>query len=1024
MINLDKKIQQLKSNRKEIYREAEKILNSGGVLYFRKISDTESEFTVWNNKEKKINILSLNELDNDFNILNSEKRYSAFELASIIHYLRNDMDSKAQLIPVREENNKKEERNPCFLPPTAELRIELKNDSLHASSVWEENKISITIIYKNKSYVGSSSKLRNLRFDENKSGSFEFVDFSYQDRQIIRFLTQYAEPDSSNFALKGDVMSEFLHCLDENKPIFSNNIPLIIHKQNVEFVGLYKDSNNSIYPSIIIENRVLPLDKPCFISGRSGFWVGCLGEYWWIPGIIDLVWLRNFILSGEMKIDDYSKVKNFPLPVLKYSGEYITNPRCIPIYYVNISSDKQVILSLKFKYSDKEFSLSNHRLILYGDFFMKRNKEVEDSVLKELMLTGFKEEKDHPGHFSLSDIEQKGLFFKYTLNKWIDEDKHIFLSPEASKIYNNICKLKFNCTNPKLEDDKYIFRYSLYSENGNHITWKELLKEIKSNRRFIEFKNHYIAEIPYALSRLVLAFKNIISVTKKNSDKLEIPKAALFYLLDIGKDSIVSIPKEWLNKEKAALEQENISLTENCRFKGILRDYQKDSVKWMYRMITNGFNPVLADEMGLGKTIQTLALINLLKQNKKIKGPCLVICPTSLTSNWESEANKFVPNLKTIVIEGSKRVDAIYEIYNFDLIITSYSLIKKDIEFYEKQKFSLLILDEAQYIKNPSTINAQTCKTIRSDFKLVLTGTPLENTTDDLWSIFDFLNPGMLGNRESFRSLYSKIENDYEKQKELAKRIAPFIIRRHKENVENLPSKTEHLLYCDLLPRQEEIYKEVLKDGINKFNMFSSGKLTRFDVLSSLTRLRQICCHPLLLPDLIGKNIAESAKMNLLKELVYDTIDTGQKTLIFSQFTSLLSIIKEWFDHEKILYEYLDGATIDRQNRVNNFNQNSDIKIFLLSLKAGGTGLNITSASNVIIYDPWWNPTAELQATDRTHRIGQDRPVNTFKLVVRNTIEEKILELQNRKKGLFNGIIEKSAGFKKITDKDIEFLFS
>jgi len=428
--------------------------------------------------------------------------------------------------------------------------------------------------------------------------------------------------------------------------------------------------------------------------------------------------------------------------------------------------------------------------------------------------------------------------------------------------------------------------------------------------------------------------------------------------------------------------------------------------------------------MGLGKTVQTLALIQHCKEQISSFKSALVICPTSLVSNWEAEAKKFTPELSVITITGTDRKSLLEEIANNNLIITSYAVIKKDINYYEALEFDLVVLDEAQHIKNSNTINARVCKQIKARHRMVLTGTPLENTPEDIWGIFDFLSHGTLGNKENFRLNYTKIENNQDKQNELAERISPFILRRHKNKVEQLPEKTEQILFCEMTPEQQKIYNEILYKGKLECDSYLKGKSTRFNVLTSLLKLRQICCHP----KLISKNSDEltkaSTKTDLLQELIFQILDSGHKTLIFSQFTSLLAIIKKWCIEQKISFEYLDGQSKNRQAIVNNFNSNKDISLFLLSLKAGGTGLNLTSADTVIIYDPWWNPCVESQATDRTHRIGQKNPVTTIKLVVKNSIEEKILELQKRKQGLFNGIIENSPSFRKLSDKDLLYLLN
>ena len=1041
---------------KDLYKNAEKLYNSGAVLFCEKIAEDNFEFTICD----KNKILQVVRIDDISSVLNDswQKVFSLYELASIIHYYSNSTVNRYKEKPKTSLKKELKLDDKEHLSPTAALKVVLKNSAMHATSSWENCIVSIKILYKNKSYIGSSNKLRQLRFDETKSNSIKLQDFSFQDRQIIRFLTQYPEPDGTDFSLKADLMSEFLHCFNENKPIYilqevnnhftspqSNSAskhknitynssgqtsehPIIVHTVNGQIIGLFKRDENKLYPGLIVEGNILPLISCDFIAGKCGFWVGYMGEYWWSPIAADILWIRKFLLSGKMLIDNHAKLKNMPFPVIEFPKKDVQYIPSEPIYYVNYSDKEEIILSVKFKYFDEELSLSNQRLAVNSNGFWKRDKLSEDITVREIKMVGFKSEQGHIGHFSLHDLEQKGLFFDVILKEWMKNKKHLFFSPESAELFYNLKLIKFACFNPKLKNGSWIFNYSLTNGSGGKITWNKLVRSIKHNRSYIELErrgNIQIGKISKELAEFVLSFQGIINTVKNKLDCLTVSNAALLYLLEIGENVIEDIPKEWKRKV-ITLDARESTVTDNgsiC-FNGTLRDYQIKAVNWMHDMIKKGFNALLADEMGLGKTIQALALVNILKMDKKNHLPCMVVCPTSLVQNWKNEANYFTPDLKTEVIYGSDRDELISRINNFDLVITSYALIKRDIEYYKKMLFSLLILDEAQHIKNPTTINAKVCKSLNAKSKLVLTGTPLENSSEDVWSIFDFLNSGMLGNHENFKRMYSGIENDMEKQKELSERIAPFIMRRHKKDVEQLPEKTEKTVYCELLPSQQKLYNSILREGRNRFDMFASGKNTRFDVLSSLTRLRQLCCHPELLPDLMRKGESESAKFELLKELLLETLDSGQKTLVFSQFTTLLKIIRRWLDEQNISYEYLDGSTINRQERVDNFNKDKSIKLFLLSLKAGGTGLNLTSATNVIIYDPWWNPTAELQAADRIHRIGQKMPVTTYKLVAKDSIEEKILELQKRKQGLFNGVIEKSSGIRKFSDKDLAFLFS
>jgi len=452
----------------------------------------------------------------------------------------------------------------------------------------------------------------------------------------------------------------------------------------------------------------------------------------------------------------------------------------------------------------------------------------------------------------------------------------------------------------------------------------------------------------------------------------------------------------------------------------------------MSMLESNGFNGILADEMGLGKTVQALTLLLMRIRNTKKTRPSLVVCPTSLVENWYLEAKKFIPDLNVVTIEGSDRLPTLKRLKKFDLAITSYALLRRDIDEYNKVHFDYIVLDEAQHIKNPQTANAKTCKSLQADHRLILTGTPVENSLRELWSLFDFLQPGMLGTQKFFHERYELVTTDadeLERARELARQIRPFILRRTKIEVcKQLPPKIEQIVYCEFEKPQRQLYNAILDLGGQMLRQAREEgfKKNRMQLLSLLLRMRQACCHPDLLPPEYKpkKNgFTGSAKMDLLKEIVLEAIDGEHRMLIFSQFTGMLKLIVPWLEEQEIKYEYLDGSTKNRQERVDKFNKDSSIPVFLISLKAGGTGLNLTGADTVIHYDQWWNPMVEDQATDRTHRIGQEKPVTAIKLVTHNSIEEKIVALQDEKRKLFNQLIGGApAKLGDLVSEDFEFL--
>lgn len=461
-----------------------------------------------------------------------------------------------------------------------------------------------------------------------------------------------------------------------------------------------------------------------------------------------------------------------------------------------------------------------------------------------------------------------------------------------------------------------------------------------------------------------------------------------------------------------------------------LRPYQIQGVSYMNFLHEYHFGGILADEMGLGKTIQTLTFLQYMKE-KGHKGPNLIIVPTSVLPNWEREAQKFVPDMKRLVIYGSKRENLFKQIESSELIITTYALLRRDLDELLKFEFNAIILDEAQNIKNPNTITARSVRRMQARFRLCLSGTPIENTLLELWSLFEFLMPGFLGSQAAFQKGFVKPikDGDDDSLGYLKARVKPFILRRTKNEVaKDLPPKVENIYYSALLEDQMELYtalaKKLKEQVLQDVDEKGIGQ-SQISILDALLKLRQICCHPRLLKlDMPGLNTnLSSGKFEAFKDLVTSIIDDGHKVLVFSQFVQMLHIIRNWLHMVEIPFCYLDGTSKDRFEQVDRFNNSPEIPIFLISLKAGGTGLNLTSADYVIHYDPWWNPAVEDQATDRTHRIGQTRQVFSYKMICENTVEEKILKLQESKKGIADSIIPGQSAWKSLTRSDLEMLF-
>ncbi len=461
-----------------------------------------------------------------------------------------------------------------------------------------------------------------------------------------------------------------------------------------------------------------------------------------------------------------------------------------------------------------------------------------------------------------------------------------------------------------------------------------------------------------------------------------------------------------------------------------LRHYQEAGLSWLWFLFRHGLSGVLADDMGLGKTIQALSLLLKVK-NEQGTMPALVVAPTSVLPNWEREIEKFAPSMTSLVWHGADRKENAGMLEKVDVVLTSYSLIRRDLAELKKVKFRTVILDEAQNIKNADSATAQACKSIEADSKVALTGTPLENRLAELWSLFDFLMPGFLGTSDSFYDRYEQpitVQADMDVRDRLKRKIHPFILRRLKTEVaKDLPPKTEVVTWIEMDAPQAALYREVLEesrrkvyDTIDKMGFNKS----RISILSALMKLRQVCCDPRLLKMPAGTALPPSAKLERFDELVEELIREGHRALIFSQFTEMLELLTTQATEKSRAYMYLDGRTRDRMERVDAFNAPDGPPLFFISLKAGGTGLNLTAADYVIHYDPWWNPAVEDQATDRTHRIGQTRAVFSYKLITRNTVEEKILALQQRKRDLAQGVLGTDPDIgKALTERDVEDLF-
>jgi non-specific serine/threonine protein kinase len=557
---------------------------------------------------------------------------------------------------------------------------------------------------------------------------------------------------------------------------------------------------------------------------------------------------------------------------------------------------------------------------------------------------------------------------------------------------------------------------------------KEVRTALRRKERYIKLADGTIGEIP---EEWIQRYKHLFGLGEQTNRGIRFSHHHLS-LIDqlLAETDQYQVDKEYHRKRKRLLDFDGIQIKKLPEgFVGELRPYQKSGYDWLHFLHEYEFGGCLADDMGLGKTIETLAFLQSLKESGHAESASLLVIPRSLLVNWQREAVRFTPDLKVYSHFGKERSTKVEFFNSCDLVITTYGTMLRDIEFLTEYQFHYVILDESQAIKNPLAKTSKAARLLSGNHRLVLTGTPVENSTFELWSQFAFLNPGLLGNLEYFkREFGNPIERkgDLQASDTLRKMVYPFILRRTKEQVApELPPRTERVIYCDMEPAQRNFYKKT-RDYYRAMLMGIIGEegmdKARMKILEGLLRLRQISNHPKLVKEGFR---GESSKFRLLIETLKTLQAEGHKGLVFSQFVQMLKLVRKEMEARNIPYAYLDGRTRKRQERIDAFQNDLDIPFFLISLKAGGVGLNLTAADYVIHIDPWWNPAVEMQATDRTHRIGQDKPVFVYKLITRDSVEEKILLLQDKKRNLVEQLISTEVNFfKDLSTEDVEILFS
>lgn len=757
--------------------------------------------------------------------------------------------------------------------------------------------------------------------------------------------------------------------------------------------------------SVIDPGRYLPWIK--ILNSRGCIEIPFKSQNKFIESLYTLQGPMALPLPDELRLEE---IRTTPVPHISFK----------PTGYESVK-ETELAVDVSFQYQDHEFpfqSPENSRIRSEDKKVIVRDLTKEKEYLQWLPQLGFKKP------YSYLDGQCDFLLHRKSLLKSV-----------ASLVRNG---WEISLEGMKIRRGGEL-KYTISSEidwfelNGNvtfddlAVPFLKLIEALKKNQDFIELEDGTLALIPKEWKEEI---RPLIALGKDSAEGLRYSKTQASLLSAMMEKKEVIADLDFTNFVKKLEGFEGIrTAVQPSGFIGKMRPYQKEGLGWLHFLQEFGFGGCLADEMGLGKTIQILSLLEERRLSRENPLPSLVVVPRSLVYNWLDEAKKFTPSLKIIDFTNSQRGTLEPASHDQDLIVMTYGTVRRDIQELVKLKFDYVILDESQAIKNSQSQVSQAVKLLSANHRLAMTGTPVENHLGELWSLFEFLNPSLLGLASGFKDLVSrtsqKSNSSEETIRHLAKGLKPYLLRRTKKQVlKELPDKTEQTIFCEMETEQKKLYGElkdyyrtqltqrIVKEGLNK---------SKIQVLEALLRLRQAACHPAL----IDKKYAavSSTKLQTLSEQLKEILESGHKVLIFSQFTKMLALVKTLLDKEKIVYEYLDGATRDRKTRVDHFQTDLKCPVFLISLKAGGFGLNLTAADYVFILDPWWNPAVETQAIDRAHRIGQQKSVTAYRLIVKETVEEKILELQKRKKDLAEAVISESTSIlRALTQEDLLYL--
>jgi SNF2 family DNA or RNA helicase len=742
-----------------------------------------------------------------------------------------------------------------------------------------------------------------------------------------------------------------------------------------------------------------------------------------IPKKIEDTYYRKFIVPLVANFNVYAQGFEITYEKEEFSTQLIVKDIDTPIsneLFLDSASKPTVenfLLELIFKYGEYEFKYDNFSEPAYVYL-----EKIDNSWKFHKIRKNLAEEKQVINFLKSLGLDVKNgraVLNKSAALNWLNTHSEslnnypIQLVQSQENTHNYF--LGYSNIDVQLEEKNDWFDIKAKVIFGEfEIPFKKFRYYILNNIKEFELPNGQMASIPETwFSKYSELFENI-----DISEEPRLKKQFLGLVSLLDQEGLVSATMNRKLSKLADFEEiEEVDLPQ--KFEGVLRPYQKAGYDWLNFLKNYGLGGCLADDMGLGKTVTTLAFLQKLREDKS-EHPSLLVLPTSLIYNWQNEAKKFAPELRVMIHFGPQRSRDTDAFQFYDLIICSYGVLRMDIDFLRYFRFNYAILDESQSIKNPTSSNFKAVMDLNTSNRLILTGTPLENSTMDLWSQMTFINPGLLGSLNTFKKKF-QYSVDKEAYKELSFKIKPFMLRRNKRQVaSDLPEKVESIVYCQMTEEQEKLYDETksyVRNQIMGSEENETFKKSGILVLQGLSKLRQIANHPSMV---VEGYSGESGKGVDVMRKIAEVVAEKSKTLVFSQFVKHLEYVANELDAMGIKYLYLDGSTKNRMDLVDRFQTSDTETIFLISLKAGGVGLNLTAAENVFILDPWWNPAIEAQAIDRAHRIGQKKTVFSYKFISQNTIEEKILELQNTKRQLFEDLIlEEDGFFKSLTNEDI-----